>query len=139
MNITALRLITRILALLITIWFLFWYTVFGIGSVVTDLHGRVTTAIIPEIIFGIVILTAYAFSWRREDIGGILFIIASFGVTVAGFINGLQHPVSGWSLLLYIQIFVNGWTHLGFPLLLVGVLFLVVWRTSRAEQAQAKG
>jgi hypothetical protein len=136
MNIPPLRWITRILALVLTVWFLFWYTVFGIGSVVTDLHGRITPIIIPEIAFGIVLLTAYIISWWKENIGGILYVVASLGVTIPGFID-LFRPGYDMTYSQRFDLLIRGWTHLGFSLLLVGVLFLIVWRMSKKKGRDA--
>jgi len=67
--------VTRVIALFVTVLFLFWYTIFGVGSVVTDLHGAITADIITGVAFGILVLTGYILSWWRERIGGILFLI----------------------------------------------------------------
>ena len=135
---TTMRWITRVIALIVTVLFLFWYTIFGVGSVVTDLHGAITADIIPGVAFGILVLTGYILSWWRERIGGILFILASFGVMVAAVVNQSQHLVAGWSLSQYIPSFIRGFLQLGFPLLITGILFLVVPWLSKMASSQSR-
>jgi hypothetical protein len=135
---TIMRWVTRGIALIVTLLFLFWYTIFGVGSVVTDLHGAVTADIIPGVAFGILVLTGYILSWWRERIGGILFILASLGVTVAAVVNLSHHLVAGWSLSHYIPSFIRGFLQLGFPLLIIGFLFLIVPWLSKLERSQSR-
>jgi hypothetical protein len=132
------RWVTRVIALLVTVLFLFWYTIFGVGSVVTDLHGAITAAIIPAVVFGILVLTGYILSWWRESIGGILFILASFGVTVAAGVNLSQHWPAGWPMSRFIPYLIRGFLQLGLPLLITGILFLIVSWLSRMERSQSR-
>jgi hypothetical protein len=135
---TTMRWVTRGIALLVTILFLFWYTIFGVGSIVVDLHGAITADIIPGVVFGILVLTGYILSWWRERIGGVLFILASVGVTVAGVVNLSQHLPAGWSMLQSIPILIRGWLRLGLPLLITGILFLIVSWLSRMERSRSR-
>ncbi len=135
---TTMRWITRGIALLVTILFLFWYTIFGVGSIVVDLHGAITSDIIPGIALGILVLTGYILSWWRERIGGVLFILVSVGVAVTAVANLSQHLPAGWSVLQSAHGLVRGWLQLGLPLLITGILFLIVSWLSRMERYQSR-
>jgi hypothetical protein len=111
----------RVIGLIITIYFIFWYTIFNVGSVLIDSHSQISANMLVPLGFGILVLAAYILSWRNERLGGILFILASIGTAVV-------EAVSGWSFIIRS---IRGWLFLGFPLLIAGVLFLISSSLSR--------
>ena len=62
-TVTVVRWTARVLALIFTLVFFFWDTVYAVGSIMTDLHGAITTDIIIPIALGILVLAAYFLSW----------------------------------------------------------------------------
>lgn len=127
---TVVRWTARVIALLITPFFLFWYTLFGVGSIITDLHGAITANIILPIALGILVLAGCVLSWWWERLGGMLFILASVALAVGPLI-------SGWSTLRILSItniladLLRGWVIFGLPLLIAGILFLITSWLSR--------
>lgn len=123
------RWFTRVVGLIATLYFLFWYVFFDIGSGLVD-HIPVNANIISPILFGALVLVAYILSWWRERLGGILFILAAIGVfIVPATISTINaKPVWNGSFSLY---FMN-WAYLALPLLVAGILFLfTAWLTRR--------
>jgi len=95
-----------------------------------DLHGAITGYIVLPIALGILVLAAEIVSWRRERIGGILFIVLS----AAYF---LIHMINDFSGLRFISItykirgLFTDWAIFGLPLLVAGILFLIAARLSK--------
>ena len=130
-TVTVVRWTARVLALIFTLVFFFWDTVYAVGSIMTDLHGAITTDIIIPIALGILVLAAYFLSWWRERLGGMLFILVSVTFGVIHLISGLSglhirsitNMLSGWLI---------DWAILGLPMLIVGILFLITsWLSKR--------
>ena len=120
----------RIIALLFSIIFFFWNTVFAVGSVMADLHGAITGYIALPIALGILVLAAEIVSWRRERIGGILFIMLS----AAYFLIHLINDFSGLkfiSIPYMIRGLFTDWAIFGLPMLIAGILFLLAARRSK--------
>lgn len=65
-------------------------------------------------------LIAYILAWWHKIIGGSLLIFVSIVLGILPSISARQHQ-SSWSLSNALQ----GWLILGFPFLIVGVLFLI--------------
>ena len=86
---TVVRWAARVTALIFTLFFFFWNTVYAVGSIVTDLRGAITTDIIIPIALGLLVLAAYVLSWWRERLGGMLFIVVSITFGVIYLISGL--------------------------------------------------
>ena len=113
------------IGLVITIYFIFWYTLFNIGSVLVDSHDQISANIAVPIGFGILVLVAYILSWRNERLGGILFVLASIGTVII-------EAISGWSLIIRS---ISSWLYLGFPLIIAGTLFLFsAWFSRKSSQ-----
>lgn len=126
------RLTARIIALPVMLFFLFWFTFFAAGSILTDLHGAITTDLILPVAFGIFVLAAYIASWLRERVGGILFVLVSFALAIDMLISGL----SGVHIVPVATILKNAlldWAIFGLPLLIVGILFLITVGLSKKE------
>jgi hypothetical protein len=121
----------RIIGLISTIYFLFWYTFFSIGSSLGDLPGQVTTNMISPVVFGLLVLVAYVLSWRYERFGGLLFVLAAAGTFVVGAVNGVRLG-NGW---FSFALFIRGWLYLGLPPLIAGVLFLMLSWVSQRHSA----
>ena len=123
------RWFTRVVGLIATLYFLFWYVFFDIGSGLVD-HIPINADIISPILFGALVLVAYILSWWRERLSGILFILAAIGVFVIPAIISIINakPVWNGGFSLY---FMN-WAYLGLPLLVAGVLYLTTsWLSKR--------
>jgi hypothetical protein len=90
---------------------LFSLDVFGQGSVLSQIIGFLIHSI-PAFILLAILLVA----WKWETIGGILYIIAGFGLLSLYIISGIKE--FHWYLIVWaIQI--------SFPVFLTGILFLV--------------
>jgi hypothetical protein len=124
------RLTARIIALPVTLFFLFWFTFFAAGSILTDLHGTITTDLVPPVISGILVLAAYTMSWRRERVGGILFVLVSAALGIYVLVSRLSavHIVSVATILKNTLL---DWAIFGLPVLIVGILFLVAAKLSK--------
>lgn len=83
-----LRWITRAVALVVTLYFLFWYSIFGALSILTDSNGVIKWQVFHPIVLGALVLTGFTLCWRRERMGGILFVLASIGVLVGPLVSG---------------------------------------------------
>lgn len=132
----ALKWITRCIVLLVTIFFLFFYTLFALGPTLS--YGGITADILPPVVFGLMVLAGFILSWRREGIAGILFITTSVGVTVAGIVNTWLHLPDGWTMSKVVPTLVGGWLQLGLPLLLTGILLVVVSRLNRLDRSRSE-
>jgi hypothetical protein len=132
---TPVRWIARVASLLIAILFLIIVIINAVQIVpyVTRLHGAINFNMIVTIVPGILVLAGYALSWRREWIGGILFILAAFAISLESLNRWLAiSPISNQNVVTYIF---KGWVVLGLPLLVTGILFLVVsWLTRKERQ-----
>jgi hypothetical protein len=129
-TLVAVRWTARIIALLFTINFLFWNTFFAIGSAVVDLHGAITPVIILPVALGVLVLAAEIISWRKERIGGILFILSSAAYLLMFLINtlsGLRFAI----ITSIIKGFFSVWGVFGLPLLVAGILFLIAAQLSK--------
>ena len=88
-------------------------------------HGigfwRTALALLIHLIPTFLVLAVLALSWRREWIGGILFVV--LGLLYVAF--AWNKPFFGWGVLLGI----SG------PLFLTGVLFLLDWRARAKMRA----
>lgn len=120
---TPVKWIARVIGLIASLYFLFWYTFFGIGSGLAD-HIPINANIIPPIVFGALVLVAYVVSWRHERFGGVLFILASIGVFIVPAFISIINAKPIWNGPL--SLFIRNWAYLGLPLLIAGVLFLTV-------------
>jgi hypothetical protein len=124
------RLTARIIALPVTLFFLFWFTFFAAGSILTDLHGSITADLIPPVISGILVLAACIMSWLKERIGGIIFILVSLALAMYVLVSRLSavHIVPVATILKNTLL---DWAIFGLPLLIVGILFLVTAKLSK--------
>lgn len=92
----AIRWVARVVGLIVTLYFLFWYTFFTIGSGLAD-NIQIDANIIPPIAFGALVLVAYVLSWRREGLGGILFILGSIGIFILPAIISVINAKPVWN------------------------------------------
>ena len=129
-TILAVRWTARIIALLFSIIFFFWNTVFAVGSVMVDLHGAISGYIVLPIALGILVLAAEILSWRRERIGGILFIVLSAAYFLIHMINDFS-GLRFISITYMIRGLFTDWATFGLPLLIAGILFLIAARLSK--------
>jgi hypothetical protein len=133
-SLSIVRLVARITASLVTLFFLLLYVWIGTSSALYDLHGAVNPQIILTIVLGAVVLAGYILSWRRERAGGILFIVASAGATLAPLIDLVQYPRMIHSVPVLAASMINSWLLVGMPLLAIGILLLAAYGRSRAQQ-----
>lgn len=102
----------------------------AISEALTTGLQPVTVEVIPPVVLGGIVLAGCIVSWRRERLAGILLIAAAIGFGIAMEVAAECNHVQGWSMLRLLL----GWSYVGLPLLIAGVLFLISsWLSRKAN------
>jgi hypothetical protein len=144
---TVIRNTARIIGLPVTFALFYLFTIMNISELFfiriqhplanMPVHIPITVHALTNIAFGILVLSAYIIAWWKERLGGLLFVLASIFVVVLQIVllieNSRVYQVPGfqWSAsYLRSCLMMWAWTG-GFPLLIVGILFLITSWLSR--------
>jgi glucan phosphoethanolaminetransferase (alkaline phosphatase superfamily) len=132
------RWVTRIIGLPVSLLLFLGYTFQPVREVVSDLHTEVTANLLLAVAFGFLVLLAYMVSWRWERVGALLFLLAS--VTQVIGIQFYANPEYGYfpatSVYMspHIVYLIRDWAWIGFPMLIMGILFFVAsWLSRRKD------
>ncbi len=141
--------VTRILATLITIVFVVILISNGSQILAYISHSRTPNLnMYLSIAPGILVLAGFALSWWRARTGGIFFILASLvivldylrtwsiirpSITVPSDVFPPGYTVIG-TQNAFVWVFKN-WAMLGFPLVIIGILFFVAMWMPKKNQA----
>ena len=130
--------VARIIGLPGSLLLFFVYAINPVREVVSDLHIEVTANLLLAVAFGFLVLLAYIVSWRRERLGALLFLLASI-IQVIG-IQFYANPEYGYfpSSSVYmsphIVYLIRDWAWIGFPMLIMGILFFAAsWLSRRKD------
>jgi hypothetical protein len=117
------RWVARIIGMPVSLLLFLGYTIQPVREVISDLH--------------ILVLLAYIVSWRRERIGALLFLLASITQVIG--IQFYANPEYGYfpatSVYMspHIVYLMRDWAWIGFPMLLMGILFFAASWLSRRK------
>lgn len=82
---------------------------------------------LPSLILFIVLIVA----WKREIVGGIVFILAGLAYLALIMIGGLRDANFEWYMLSYSFIIAG-------PAFFIGILFLIGWKRREKEKKMRK-
>jgi hypothetical protein len=114
------------------------YTIQPVREVISDLHIQITADLLLAVAFGFLVLLAYIVSWRRERIGALLFLLASITQLIGiQFYANPEHgyfPATSVYMSPHIIYLIRDWAWIGFPMLIMGILFFAAsWMSRRKD------
>jgi hypothetical protein len=132
------RWVARIIGTPVSLLLFFVYAIAPVREVVSDLHVPISANLTLAVAFGFLVLIACAVSWRWERVGALLFLLASITQVIG--IQFFANPEYGYfpSTSVYmsphIVYLIRDWAWIGFPMLIMGILFFAVpWLSRRKD------
>ena len=132
------RWVPRIIGLPVSLFLFFVYAIDPVREVVSDLHVPISANLTLAVVFGFLVLLAYMVSWRWERVGALLFLLASITQVIG--IQFYANPEYGYfpatSVYMspHIVYLIRDWAWIGFPMLIMGILFFVAsWLSRRKD------
>jgi hypothetical protein len=132
------RWVARIIGMPVSLLLFLGYTIQPVREVISDLHIQITADLLLAVAFGFLVLLAYIVSWRRERIGALLFLLASITQLIGiQFYANPEHgyfPATSVYMSPHIIYLIRDWAWIGFPMLIMGILFFAAsWMSRRKD------
>jgi len=132
------RWVARIIGTPVSLLLFFIYTIEPVREVVSDLHVPISANLTLAVAFGFLVLIACIMSWRWERWAGMVYILASItqvvGIELYANPEYGYFPATSVYMSPHIVYLIRDWAWIGFPMLIMGILFFAVpWLSRRKD------